>query len=231
MSTNFSDLQSAVIDSLHPAIKSQSNYSLALVKSELNKAYLDFVKRTKCIEGTVSITTVANQESYTASDEATIGNIIQPYEVRFIQSGSTDNGYLLSPYEGGHSNLPRVKTYGIPYNYWIVGGNAKGKFEIGTWPIISESGGTLKIWAFMWPSSELTLDTDEPEIEEAYRDALADYALYKIYRKFKYLNESWHNLSVTYKNDYLEKVAGWQHENYSDDMGELPSVVDVFGDW
>ena len=231
MATTFKDMQDAVVDSLHPAIKNQSNYSLTLVKSQLNNAYYNFVKRTKCIEGTVSITTVANQDSYTASDKAEIGNIIQPYEVRYIESGSSNNGYLLSPYPGGHSNLPRTKTYGIPSNYWIIGGNAKGKFEIGTWPIIDASGGTLKIWAFMWPSAEMNVDSDEPEIEEAYREALIDYALYKIYKRFKYLKDEWHNLSISYKNDYLSRIVEWQSENYTDDMGELPEVVDIFGDW
>ena len=231
MSTTFKNMQDAVIASLHPAIKSRSNYSLDLVKNHINKGYYEFVRRTKCIEGTVDITTVANQSSYTQSDNSSIANIMQPYEVRYVESGSSNVGWPLKPYEGGHANLPRTKVYGIPSHYWIRGGNSYGNFEIGTYPIIDASGGTLRIDAFMWPSSELSNDDDEPEIEEAYREALVDYALYKIYRMFKYIDKSWHELSLTYRADFLQIIAEWHDENYTDDEGELPRIVDVFGDW
>ena len=231
MATTFKNMQDAVIASLHPAIKSQSNYNLDLVKSHINKGYYEFVRKTKCIEGTVEITTVSDQFSYTQSDNSNIAKIMQPYEVRYIESGSTNIGWPLSPFEGGHSNLPRIKVYSIPEYYWIRGGNSYGNFEIGTWPIIDASGGTLKLSAFLWPSAELSADGDEPDIEEAYREALVDYALYKIYRLFQYIDPNWHSLSLIYRGDFLEKLYEWHNENYTDDEGELPSVVDVFGDW
>jgi hypothetical protein len=220
----FLQLQTMVIESLHFALKAQSEYSLDRVKHYLNRGYYDFVKLTKCMEDIIDVTTVADQEYYTKADKADIEFIYHPYEVRYIEKGSTDIGYKLRPYRGGHSALPRVKSYARPDYYWTQKVNSKDGFIIGTWTIASSAGDTLRIYTYMFPSTDMNVDGDIPEIKEAYQDALVDYAISKIYKIFSKINKEWTSLSKEHWAYYQDAVNKYNYEMALDSEDEVPTL-------
>jgi len=132
-----------------------TDYNLPIIKFIINRVYLDIVKKTKCIEDNVDITTVANQFSYSITDSANLAYIYKPYLVRYIRSGIDENGEKLTPYSGGYSNLPENRTYGTPKQYWIRGLHTRSEIEFGTIPICATTGNTIRISAFMFPLTKL----------------------------------------------------------------------------
>ena len=201
MALTFVDIQGMVAEQLHPAIKAQSTYSTTVLKKYINRGYHDFNRRCFFIKDSLDITTVASQLSYTSADAADLAYVRLPYEVRYITSGSTDLGYKLAPYHGGHAALPRVKSTGIPEFYWTLGVDSQGEFEIGTWPIVSGSGNTVRLWSYNFVKTDLSADSDQPLIKDAYRDALVYYALAKINKMF-----SW----ISGQNFSAEAAFNWQ---------------------
>lgn len=226
MATTFLNLQNDVINALHPAIIDRTAYSTDEVKRMINRMYFDFIKRTKLIKGTIDVTTVANQASYTSSDAANLAYVYEINEVRMITD--SDNGYILMPYPGGHANLPRILTYSsLPGHFWTKGIGTPGEFEIGTWPIHDTTGDTLRIETFLFPTSELSNDSDEPVIEEQHREALAIGALWKLYRQFSYINKDWIYIYRNYRDEYMEMVAQAELTRPIDTEDGLPEIFDV----
>jgi hypothetical protein len=100
MPSTFVNLQSDVTNALHAAIKAQSTYSAAEVKRLLNRAYNDFVKRTRAIKDYVDITSVAEQVNYTS------GNGITAATIAFVDSDpdtitDTGSGFVTAGFQSG----------------------------------------------------------------------------------------------------------------------------------
>ena len=168
----FLEIQTMVTESLHPALKGLDGYSTDRVKHYINRGYFDFVRKTKCIEDIVDITTVSDQISYTKTDSANLERVFHIYEARYLDD--SDNGWKLRPYPGGHRALPRVLTYSRPDYYWIKDVNSKNGTTIGTWPVATTSDDTIRLYAFMFPEN-MSDDSDVPDIKPAWHDAGAIY--------------------------------------------------------
>jgi hypothetical protein len=209
MAITFETIQGMVTEQLSPAIKAQSTYSATVLKKYINRGYHDFNRRCLCIKESNDITVVANQLSYTASDLAGLANVRMPYEVRYITSGSSDIGDKLSPLPGGHAALPKTKSFGRPTNYWLLGTNAKGEFEIGTWPVASSAGDTVRVWSYQWVATELVNASDVALIHDAYCDALVYYALSKINKMFSWINKDFANEAMMNWSAYMDLVQDY----------------------
>ena len=307
MPSTFVNLQNDVINALHGSIKSQTAYSASEVRRYLNRAYNDFVKRTKAIKDYVDITSVSERLSYTsgngltgtgiafvdsnpdtitdtgsgfvsagfqsgqqimvegstsndgtytidtvaagtltlasgdsltaesAGDTVTItpklSFIYEPYEVRLIKSGESNNGYLLKPYPGGHGNLPRVITYSnTPEHFWTLGSGAQGEFEFGTYPVLNADDDTIRIYAFMYPYISLINDSDIPRLMEKDREALPLWVLWKMYKQYSYINPNWLRLAREYRDEYLEAVDQSIKSRTLDSEDGFPVIFDVYGE-
>jgi len=213
-----------VTESLPPALKAQTEYTAARVQHYVNRGYYDFVKRTKCIEDIIDITTVADKAYYVAADSANLAYVYHVSMVRYITSGSTDVGYKLKPYPGGFRMLPRVKSNARPTHYWTQFANVDNDLRIGTWPINSATGDTLRVYAYMFPTALLVNNGDQPIIKLAYRDALAYYAIARLYNIFSHINGGWKNQHDHYMGLYLEQVESYKYYMAGDSADELPTL-------
>ena len=206
----FLELQTDAIDLLHELLN-QPTYSLAKLKGYINRGNIIFARKTKCIEGTVSITTVANQFEYTQADAAALANLTIPYQVRYIDGSEV--GDPLKTWPGGYTNLPEEYSYGDPTYYWVRNVHAQSVavtpaytgIRIGTWPIAGTSAKTISIDGFMRPAT-LTDDTDEPEIQPEWHDALVYYAVSRMFGMFGHLRREWENKSLLYLKMFNNEV-------------------------
>ena len=201
MST-FLQLQTDSIDLLHELVN-QPTYTVAKLKGYINRGNILFARKTKCIEGTTTITTVANQVEYDQSDAAGLANLSIPYQVRYIDG--TEAGRPLKPYPGGYTNLPKEYSYGDPIYYWVRNVHAATTtapaayqgIRIGTIPIAGTSAKTISVDGFMRPTV-LSADADTPEIQPEWHDALVYYAVSRMFGMFGHLRRAWENKSLLY---------------------------------
>jgi len=231
MALTFKNMQDLVIDNCQE-LQSIPDFTRTKVKAYLNRAYLDFVKRTKCITDTIDITTVADQESYSASDAANLAYVYHVYEVRYIDnlSGATPQefGDKLKPHPGGHAGLPETWDTGTPRHYWLQGANTEDSFEIGTYPICSASNNLIRVFAYMYPTSELTNDSDEPVIGDAYRYALVDYACWKLFKMYGHRGREFKYRYNEHKQEYFEAIQEAYTATFMDSEDDFPVVYNVY---
>jgi len=202
-----------------------ADFNQKKVKVYINRGYYDFVRRTKCIADIVDITTVADQHSYTATDAANLAFVYKPYQVRYIEAGNTDRGDILKYKD--FSEIPDVKSAGTPFWYWTRGVMTRGEFEIGTHPVIGETAATLRVYAYMFPLADLSLDADEPLIKEAWQDALVDYATWKLFKVYQHNNREWKEKAREHKFNYMEMVDLANQEMITD-SDDVLEVIDVY---
>lgn len=176
--------------------QNHDDYTVAKLNHYINLGNREFVRRTKCIEGNIDITTTANQFEYTQADGADLEYYLKAQQFRYIEN-STEVGRKLDPFPGGYFNLPKDKIYGTPYYYWIRGvqgrsittaGTPTGSIirtgvRCGTWPIITASSETLRIEGYLYPAL-MNADTHVPEYDEAFHTAISHYGAYRILRMF-----------------------------------------------
>lgn len=231
---NLTALDLMVTESLPNAITAQTACTQARRYHYLNRGYYKFVAKTQCIESVIDITTVDEQDYYTSSDAANLAYIYKPYEVRYIDAADADNGWKLRPFPGGHRAIPRVKSYARPDYYWVQFTNVHDDIRIGTWPVANANGDTLRIYAYMFPTSELSTGTDVPVIKEFAHDALAYYAIAEIYRMFKHINPDWDKLSQQYMQMFEAEAANYKYFMFEDMSDEYPTFIaddEYFGDY
>lgn len=213
-----------VTECLPPAIKAQTEYTTARVQHYVNRGYFDFVRRTKCIEEEIDITTVDAQPYYDVTDKADLAYVYHINEVRYIIAGSTDVGYKLKPFPGGHRLVPRVISTGTPTHYWVQFVNVDNDVRIGTWPVINGTGNTLRLFTYMFPKTLLSANADEPVIKIAYRDALSFYAVSKIYSMFSHINPQWQVQADRYMGLYMDQVEDYKYHMTFDSADEFPQL-------
>lgn len=202
-----------------------TDFSQKKVKAYINRGYYNFVRRTKCISDIIDITTVADQHSYTSTDAANLAFVYKPYQVRFIESGGTDRGDILKYKDW--SEIPDVKSTGTPYYYWMRGVMTRGEFEIGTHPIVGEDNATLRVYAYMFPLADLSLDADIPLMKEGWQDALIDYATWKLFKVYQHQNREWKDKAREHKMNYMEMVDLANQEMITD-TDDIIEVIDVY---
>ena len=157
--------------------------------------------------------------------------ILEPYEVRLIKSGETNQGYLLNPYKGGHDNLPRTNQYSdTPAYFWTRGSGAMGEFEFGTWPVLNADSDTIRIHARMYPWLKMVANTDRPLLLEKDREALPLYVLWKMYRQYSYINPEWMKLSREYQRDYFDMINECITSKVVDSVDGFPEVFDEYNE-
>lgn len=233
----FSEQQTDAID-LMQEIVDHPEYSLAKLKGYLNRGNLTFVRKTKCIEGTIDITTVSNQFEYDESDAATLANLMIPYLVRYVDG--TETGRHLKPWPGGFTNLPKEYSYGEPYYYWIrnvhaatvTAPSAYTGVRFGTWPIATTASKTVRIHGFMRPAT-LSGDSDESEVQPEWHDAMVYYAVSRMFGMVSHLNKAWANKAVFYMSEF-ERTIGEANEfmiNQSDEPIEIEDVYHQMDNW
>ena len=192
-------------------IQDHPQYSLVKLKGYINRGNLTFVRKTKALEGTIDITTVANQFEYDESDAATLANLMIPYQFRYVDG--TEMGEPLKPWAGGYAHLPKEYSYGTPSYYWIRNVHAQTVtaptayqgVRVGTWPICQTSAKTLRIDGFFRPST-LVGDTDEPEIQAEWHDALTYYAVSRMFAMVGHLQPEWSKKSLMYMSEFERMV-------------------------
>ena len=229
----FVEMQTDALDLLHE-IQSHGQYSLAKLKGYLNRGNITFVRKTKAIEGMADITTVANQFEYDSSDASDLSNVMMPYEVRYGDV-ATEVGEKLVPWPGGHPNLPKDYSYGIPYWYWMrnVHGVTRAAIpsvyvgiRVGTWPIASVADKIIRIYSFYRPAT-LVDDEDVPEIHEEWHDAIVYYAVSRIFGMFGHLKASWEKKSIFYMSEF-ERVVADANEFMSIQSDEPMEIQDAY---
>ena len=227
----FLQMQTDALDLLHE-LQNHTQYSLPKLKHYINQGCIVFARRTRCIEGTVDITTVSNQFEYDESDAATLANILVPYHVRYVDG--TENGIPLKPWVGGYTNLPKSYSYGTPYFYWLRNVHTKSQtaptaytgVRFGTWPICGTADKTLRIVAFMKPST-LVADADTVEFKEDWHDAPVHYAVYKIYQMFSHLRPGWDKKSKEHIA-LFDRIVSDAIEDMSIQSDEPIEIEDVY---
>ena len=85
---------------------------------------------------------------------------------------------------------------------------------------------TIRIHAYMFPLQKLVADTDKPLILEKDREALALWALWKMYKQYAYINKNWIGLSREYRNEYLDMVGGCITSQTIDSVDGFPEIFD-----
>jgi len=226
----FSEQQTDALDLLQE-VQDHPQYSLTKLKGYINRGNITFARKTKCIEGTVSITTVEEQFEYDKSDAAALANLAIPYLVRYVDG--TENGRHLKPWPGGYTNLPKEYSYGTPYYYWVrnvhaatvTAPTAYTGIRIGTWPICGEDDNVIKIDGFFRPST-LSGDDDESEVQPEWHDAMVYYAVSRIFGMVGHLNKAWASKSLFYMSEF-ERMVGEANEfmiNQSDEPIETEDV-------
>ena len=229
----FLEIQTDAIDLLQEIVD-HPQYSLTKLKGYINRGHYTFARKTKCIEGTISITTVANQFEYDKTDQSNLDNLSIPYLVRYVDG--TETGRTLKPWPGGYTNLPKEYSYGDPYYYWIrnvhaASGEVSGivsrlGVRIGTWPIAGTTAKTLKIDGFVRPTV-LTNDVDIPETQPEWQDAMVFYAVSRMFAMFGHLNQSWQRKSDFFMSEF-ERMVDDANQFMISQSDEPIEAVDVY---
>ena len=217
---------------LHELVN-QPTYSLAKLKGYINRGSYIFARKTKCLEGSVTITTVANQFQYTTTDASNLTKLAIPFQVKYVDG--TEVGRTLKPWPGGYTNLPKEYSYGDPYYYWFRNVHAATiaalspvayqGVSMGTWPIAGTSAKTIWIDGFM-RAATLSADGDTPEVQPEWHDALVYYAVSRMFGMFGHLRRAWENKSLLYMQmfDVAVREANEFMINQSDEPIEQADV-------
>lgn len=210
-------------------LQDQFDFNPGHVDRYINRGYKAFVRDTSCIEDIIDITTVANQFEYTKADNSKIGYIYHINHVRHIDS-SSPIGHPLTILPGGYGGLPRTYRYGRPHYYWTRGmmsadGSANNAKAIGLWPVDSTAGNTIRLYVSRHPLTDLSNDGDEPEIPEAWHEALIFYAAMMFFRKYGHLKPQWRRKYLELKAEYQELVNIYI-EKSSVEYGELTTIFE-----
>ncbi|KKM76265.1 hypothetical protein LCGC14_1381880 [marine sediment metagenome] len=239
----FLEMQTDALDIIQDW-QNHADYTLDKLKHYINLGNKNFVRHTRCIEGNIDITTVANQFEYSQADESDLQYLYKPQQFRYIEN-ATEVGWKLEPFRGGYFNLPKDKIYSRPTYYWIrnvsgrsvttagspTGSAIRTGVRLGTWPIISAVK-TLRIEGFLWPIT-LTADTHTPEYEEAWHDAAVFWAAYRILWLFTEKFPETRKKAIENKQLFDERVAEAKSEMAVNDFSlfGVPDVEEDLGNW
>ena len=233
----FGQMQTDALDLLQE-IQNHPQYTISKLKHYLNQGNMAFARKTKAIEGTIDITTVANQFEYDESDKSTLANIYIPYQVRYVDGSEV--GDQLKPWPGGYTNLPKRYSYGTPTYYWLRNLHARSTtnpaaytgVRFGTWPIAGTADKTIRIDAFLHPATLVT-EAAEPEYKDTWGDAPVHYAVSRMFAIFSHLNPSWDRKAMFHMSEFERLVsdANQDMSYQSDEPIELEDVYYQMDSW
>ncbi len=223
--TTFKNMQDDVKD-ISQELQGEADYNITRIKRMLNRGYRNFVKDTNAILDILTFTTVANQVFYTSSDTANWAFAYKIVSAKYITN--TEFGKVLIPYPGGRKGLPQEKSFGEPSYYYTQGMSSENLKKIGTYPIIDVSNESLEVEVYRYPTSDLSSDSDEPEIADEYRDALVYWAVWRLFSAYAHKNPAYRAKAVDYKSLYSEVVSDFRFQNFESDLGGF-QVTDVYG--
>lgn len=217
----FKEIQDLTLDQLQD-VQKELDVTLTKIKKYINRAYFDFCKRTGCLQDSYDVTTVANQLAYDVSAAL----YLKIEHVRYI-ADSSEVGEPLRPYPGGFANLPREKSYGKPYWYWIRYANQRDSMEIGTWPIANVADKTLRVFGQDIPTA-LSDNADVPLVKEPYQDALVTGAVWMMTKAYAHKNRALRGKALDARTEYFEAVAEARIDFSTISDDEFPETVDVY---
>lgn len=216
----FKQIQDQVLD-FAQELQAIPDFTLAKVKHYINRGYYRFVKDTLCMQSEYTLTFAANTVSYPLEDY-----FIMVEHVRSNDDTTNKIGYPLKPWEGGYARLPENKVYGVPRFYWIRAPHSRTKGELGLWPIQSSSY-TVKVWAYVYPDTELSADGDVPLFKVIWHDALAEYALWQLFTIYSHSNKALAVRAMMHRDSYERLVAECRYEMTAI-SGDPQPAIDVY---
>jgi hypothetical protein len=219
----FRNIQSLVEDQLQEVLGA-TDMTLPKIKKYINLGYNDFVRRVKPLMSSLDITTVADQATYSLVN----GDFTHVSHVRYIEDSDNEYGEALRPYPGGFANLPKEKTFGKPYWYWVRFTGDNTASVIGTIPIASTASETITVWGYTLPTP-LSADSDIPVVQEAYHEALILYPVWKICNAYAHKSRSIKDKAITARNEYMDMIRDAMGDASTMTMDEEPQTVDVYG--
>jgi len=223
MST-FKEMQDDVL-LLCQELQGQTDFNLVVVKRQINRAYHNFCRKTKCLQSEFDLTADGSQ-SYAIDDE-----IYDFHHLRYSSDFTSEYGKYLVPYPGGYSNLPKNTSTGDPTYYWLRGIETRVKSEIGFYPI--PSSGTIRGWCSVLvggeTAAELSADGDVPKFKESWHDALVHYTTWKLFSLYSHRKREWDRKALNSKAFYEADIEDYTFNNSFG--GELSQVHDVFNDY
>jgi hypothetical protein len=181
--------------------------SPAQITSWLNKAQRALALKGQVLLTCATTSTVAGQETYNVP-----GDYLKA-EAVFCGVGTARR--RLYPKNVGQRDP--YETQGLPTSYWIWGENQSGVniYVIGLNPIPSTNGSSdLEIFYRQMPAKMIHSTQGamvNPEVIEAFQDAMIDYALMSIYRRLGPDFRALYNDHHMMWNDWVQK--GQQHVN------------------
>lgn len=224
MGMTYKQMQDDVLD-LCQELQGRTDFTLKRVKRLINIGYKNFCKDTDALTSLFSITTVANQDTYSSSDLANWAFVYRVLSVKYVEETS-EFGKELLPYPGGYAKLPRNKSYGEPDYYYLQDIGATTLRKIGTYPIIAASSETLEIQACHYPLTDLSADTDEPSIEDEYRSAIVYYAAARAMVIYAHSNPAWRTKATDMMSLYRSEIETFNLHK-ADGWGDSIKVTDV----
>ncbi len=228
MAFDFKALQDDVLD-ICQEIQGKPDFTLVRVKEMINRGYTNFMVTADARLAVLTFTTVANQVFYGVSDTAPFEFVYKIVSILYITETS-EFGKPLLPYPGGHTNLPRNKSFGEPAYYYTQGLGTPNRQKFGTYPIVNVSSEQLEVQGYASPAAALSANGDLPILEDRYRDALVYYAVWRLFSSYGHLNRDWRAKALEYKANYREVINDFKFTNYETDIGGI-QVHDVYQDY
>jgi hypothetical protein len=222
-SWTFKEIQDLVQDQLQDVLAA-TDMTATKIKRYINLGYLDFVRRTRPLTDSYDVTTVADQASYSIID----ADFSHVAHVRYIEDSDNEYGIPLRPYPGGFANLPKEKTTGVPYWYWVRYNQDNTASEIGTVPIAATASQTITVWGFDIPA-DLSADGDKPLIKKDYQEVLILWPVWKMCNAYAHKSKAIREKALTARSEYLELVGDAAREMSAVTLDEEAETVDVYG--
>lgn len=226
----FKQIQDIILENIQE-IQKFPDFTLAQVKSVINRGYYDFIRKTGLIEDEVVIETVADSISYALDTyfyKIQQVRYIEDTKANVIANTHSEIGVVLEPWPGGWATLPQQFETGVPSYYWVRGGNTRTKGEIGTWPIAGTSSYAIKVWITRFPTADLTANNDIPEIKDAFHNALVEYGCWKLFTQYSHKDRAFMARAKEHENQYRIFVMECQEESFTETNDQFPTIQDVY---
>ena len=223
MST-FLELQDETIDICQDLL-TFPDFNREKVKYYLNKGEKEFARLTRILQKKSTITTVADQTSYTVLDA---NNVYMIEHVRYVEDSNNEYGWILPPFPGGYANLPKEKSFGHPRYYWFRYIQTSTTAEIGTVPIASAGSETIEYYHSYLPA-DMSLDADLPDIRPSFHSAISEYAVWKLHEIYAHKNRGFREKAGVHKENFINYVIEATTTAKKGISGLTSRVINAYG--
>ena len=162
----FLTLKQRVLQKLNESISAPQFWSLATIGDIINEAYTDLMAGIKILEKSATLSLVANQMIYSlASDSLAVFRMYYDTSEHLIASLSFDS---LIKIDGWFSqttaNYPTQRIHNV------------GTQKVLLYPKVETSESDCNTYWYKYIPSDMSEDSDTPDIPKTFHDALMDYA-------------------------------------------------------